>query len=80
MTGNADRLVGRIQRWLQSDEPAGRSGQPSSSEIAELEARVRRVRAKSDGLIHVGLSPYVARGGATDVLGRGGGECVAREV
>ncbi len=80
MVGGGDRLVRRIQRWLYSVGPAGQSGHPSSRDIAELDARVHRLRAVGDRPIHVRISYDVAGGAAAKVPGRGGGECVAKEV
>ncbi len=80
MGGNGDRLVRRIQRWLHSVGPASRSGCPSLSDIAELDARVHRLRAAGDRPIRVRISSDVAGGAVANVPNRGGGECVAKEV
>ena len=80
MIGNSTRLVGRIQRRLQAAEPVGGSTRLSRQDRAELEARVRALRAKGDCFHHVGLSRQVAPDGVIAVSSGVGGECVATEV
>lgn len=80
MTASVERLVRRIHRRLQL-AGSGRSIPPlGRRERAELEARVQRLRARDDRFMHVRLSSFVAGVGATNVPGRVGGECVAKEV
>ena len=80
MAGSPDRLVRRIQRRLRSPDWAGRGRCLTSREVTELETRAQRLRAMGDRFIHVGLSNFVARDAAAQVLDRVGGECVAKEV
>jgi len=72
-----DRLVRHVQRRLLS---VGRSKDIPPRDIALLEDRVRRLRATSDRLDHVRLSPHVAARTAAFVHGRVRGACVATEV
>ena len=80
MECDADRVVRRVQRRMQSASPIGRSRRPNPRDVVELEARVRRLHAMGERFSHVRLSPHVARFDATGVVDRVGGECVAREV
>ena len=80
MMGSTTRLVDRIQRRLQAAEPVGGSTQLSWQDRAELEARVRALRAKGNGFHHVSLSKQVASDDAIEVSSGVGGECVATEV
>jgi len=81
MSGSRDRLVRRIQRWQQSREAGNvRTNLATPREIAELEARVRRLHAIGLQYGQVRLSREVALGGVTCVLVRVGGECVTTEV
>lgn len=80
MVGSPNRLMKRVQQRLQSVKPGGPAGHPTSHDVLELEARVRKLRALGDRFIHVKLSQYVAKRGAAEVPGRLGGECVATEV
>jgi hypothetical protein len=80
VVSSVSRLVWRAQRKLQSIEPIGASGYLPPNEVAELEARVRRLHAIGDRFSHVRLSPHVIDGIVTGACGRVGGECVAKEV
>ena len=80
MAGRADRLVKQMQRRLYVVEAAGCSNHPEPHEIAELEARVDRLRALDRRFNHVGLSVFVAGRATAGVPGRVGGACVATEV
>lgn len=80
MARSAEHVVRRIQRRLGSAGSIDRPSPPTPSELAELEARIRRLRAMDGGFIHAGLSEYVAQRSATEVPTRVGGECVATEV
>ena len=76
----AERLVRRLQRRQQSIGPAGSVELPSSQEIAELEARVRRLRAMDGRFMRVKLSSYVVANPAAETRVRVRGDCVATEV
>ena len=80
MASSSARLVCEIQRKLQSGEPVDGSGQVARDDVAELEARVRCLRAMGDRFAGVRLSRYVTRGCVTGVPHLVGGECVATEV
>ncbi len=74
-----DRMIQRIQRQLQSVEATDGSVYLTAREIAELEARIRRIHEMGDRFNHVRLSGHVASLCVTNVLDRVGGG-VAREV
>ena len=79
MASSSSRLVHGIQRKLQSVEPVDDSGFVAPDDVAELRARVRRLRAMGDRFAGVRLSQYVTHDvvtGAHQVRG----ECVATEV
>ena len=78
MAGSANRLVRRIHLRQQSVAPVGSPSRPTPQEVAELEARVGRLRAIGEPFAAVELSTHVADAAA--VLDRGRGECVATEV
>ena len=80
MTCAPERLVRRIQRRQQSIGPAGSVERPSSQEIAELEARVRRLRSMGGRFNHVTLSSYAAARQAAESRVHVGGDFVATEV
>ena len=74
------RLVGRVHRLLQPKEPGSASGQLPSRDMAELQARVRRLRDLDHRYTHAGLSRCVTCGCVNGAEIRVGGECVARDV
>ena len=80
MTGRPDRLVRRIQRRQQSSGPEGSAVSPTTREIGELEARVRRLRALGGRFRRVRLSSYVAQCDLHEARLRVGGDGVATEV
>lgn len=80
MASSTIRLVRAIQRKLQSVEPVDAFDRVTPDDVAELSARVRRLRAMGDRFAGVRLSPDVMRGCVTGVPHQVGGECVATEV
>ena len=80
MGTKSDRLVRGIQRRLQASQRFGPADLPVPLEVAELERRVRRLRAWGAQFSHVELSLDVAGGSPVALAGRVGGECVATEV
>lgn len=43
MVGSPNRLMKRVQQRLQSVKPGGPAGHPTSHDVLELEARVRKL-------------------------------------
>jgi hypothetical protein len=80
MVKRPDRLVSRVRRRLQAVERGPEAAPPTTEEVAELEARIRRLRAFGTRFTFVRLSPYVARHEAAEVVDRIRGECVATDV
>ena len=80
MTKGSARLVRGIQRKLLSVEPVNESGCAAPREVAELEVRLRRLRAMGERFAHIRLSDYVTSGVVTYVPCGVGGACVATEV
>ena len=80
MASSTTGLVRAIQRMLPLDEPVDGSGHLAPDDVAELEARIRRLRSMGDRFAEVRLSRYVMRARVTDVARQVGGECVATEV
>lgn len=80
MIGSQGRLIGRIQQKLQSYEAGHGPGRPSPRDIAELAARVQRLRAIGPPFAQVRLSRYITCEDVREVPNRVGGECVATEA
>ena len=80
MASGSTRLVRGIHLRLQSVEPVAESGYAAPEDVAELKARVRRLRAMDDRFAGVRLSRYVRRAVAVGVPHHVRGECVATEV
>jgi hypothetical protein len=81
MATHGDRLVRRIQERLRIADSLRGSAGLAPTGVAELQARVRRIRALGECFADVRLSSYVTGGGsAVDTTVRVGGECVATEV
>lgn len=74
-----DRLVGRIQERLRQAEVIGRPDGASAAEVAELQARVRRLQSLGARYGRVRLSSFVIDEVEADVRVRGGGVTVATE-
>lgn len=74
------RLVGRVRRLLRSAEPDSESPPLRLFDVAELDARVRRLYESGESYSRVGLSRDVARDGVDRAEIRVGGECVATDV
>ena len=80
MNENDGRLVPRIQHRLIATRPGEARETLAAWEVAELDARIRRLRAFGRGFAHVGLSRAVANCVAGGEFERVGGVCVARDV
>ena len=80
MVSTSGRLVGRVQRLLQTVGPGNGSALLPSREVAMLEARVQRLRGLNHQYSEVGLSRYVTRGRVNSAVIRIGGDRVATEV
>ena len=80
MANSSTYLVRGIQRALTSVGPFDASGSVTPSEVAELRARLRRLRAMDDRFAGVRLSSYVTDAAVTVLPSRVRGACVATEV
>lgn len=78
--GGRDRLVRRVFRKLHSCGSPSEPVQLTWHEHAELEQRLRRLRALGEPFAWTALSPFVDRKRAASVSAHVGGECVATEV
>lgn len=78
MTFGPDRLVRRVHGRLRGGRNAAGSA-VDGHELAELVARVERLKAASDAFLHVRLAPNLARERAMVTACIGGGS-VATEV
>ena len=80
MANSSTRLVRGIQRALQSVGPFDAFSSAAPEEVAELRARLRRLRAMDERFARVRLSSYVTDAAVTVLPSRVRGACVATEV
>lgn len=80
MASGTDRMTRRMHRRWRASAFSGPPGFVTASDVAELQARVRRLQAACDRCDQVALSPDVVCRAAPVSAGRVGGQCVATEV
>ncbi len=78
--GARERLVRRVFGKLHSCGSRSEPVQLTRHEIAELELRLRRLRALGEPFLRTALSSFVDRERTARVSAHVGGECVATEV
>lgn len=80
VSGVRDRLVRRVFGKLHSCGSRSEPVRLARQEIAELELRLRRLRALGEPYLRTALSSFVDRERTASVSEHVGGECVATEV
>lgn len=80
MTRRAERLVQGVQVRMRANGSARSGDSATPREVAELQARIRRLHALGDSFSHVTLSSDVTQECVARVRTRVGGAFVATEV